>query len=166
MALELAGAFRSYGNTRNNSFSSCNWKKAQETNTFVKVTDLHPWQRADWWASTLSLGELLFTGSQQHWLSAIYQKKEKKPTKKPKEKSLRALHRAALHSSGERREVINGMLQSSIWLGLSRRFPFGKPAFGAWAAGTQEPHCVGYSASWAGKPTRSCWLAAATSDFP
>lgn len=118
-------------------FSVATEKKARVTNIFGKVTDLHAWERADWWASALLLGELLFTGSNQHWMSAIYQKKKKK-----KKKSSEALRSAASHCSGERREVTNGMLWSSIGLGPSRRFPFDKSAFGTWAAGTQEPHCI------------------------
>lgn len=55
-------------------------KKAQVANTYVKVTDLHAWQRADWWASTLSLGELLSTSSEQNQLSASYRKMKKKDT--------------------------------------------------------------------------------------
>lgn len=89
-----------------------------------------------------------------------------KKRKKKKKKSSQALHSAALHCPGERREIINGMLWPNIWLGPSRKFPFGKPALGAWAAGTQEPHFVGYSASCAGKPTQSWRLAPATDDFP
>lgn len=73
-----------------------------------------------------ALGELLFTGSKQLWLSAICQKNKKK-----RKKSSQALHSAALQRSGERREVINRMLRSSLGLEHSRRFPFGKTSFGA-----------------------------------
>lgn len=81
-------ALRSCRNTWNNNFSSCNWKNHKLQILLLRwlifmLVMLHASQfkRADWWASTLSLGVLLSTGSEQNQLSANYQK-EKKGEKK------------------------------------------------------------------------------------
>lgn len=143
VALEVVGACRR--NSRNNYFSSCNWKIV--TNTFVKVTDLHTSERSDWGASAPSLGKLLFTGSKQHRLSPIYQKR--------RENSMSFTQNSLTPFWGNKGNykgdaVVKYMIRTqdeiSFWQILVFRIR---------AAGAKEPCYVWYSASCSGKPTQS-----------
>lgn len=85
-----------------------------------------------------------------------------------KKHSAWGLHRAAFHCSGETREVINGMLQWSIWLGPRMRFPFGKIWCSGCELGVGRSHIVlhiVYSASCGVRPTWSQWLASEADYF-
>lgn len=150
--------FRSYGNTWNNNFSSCNWKKHKLQILLLK-----------WLIFILDkelAGEQEVSPWESYYLPAVSKTSCQPAIKKKKKKKTQIFYSTALHHSGERREVINGMLRSRICLGPSRKFAFGKTAFwgmSCWWVGFTL-HWVLCRLGW--RPTQRWWLASNTGDFP
>lgn len=73
-------------------------------------------------------GERALSPWESYYLLSV-SKTNCQPAIKKRKKNTHIFYSTTVHHSGERREVINGMLRLRICLEPSRKFPFGKPTF-------------------------------------